>query len=104
MTLTNIAAIVAVIWHIEGGPRAVRPYGITSVPVRSVEHARRIATNTVRNNWTRWNDAGRPGCFYRFLARRYVGADHDPVGAENWERNMRRRIGHEKCNCHENKK
>lgn len=80
--------IVDAIYWAEGGPKAKAPYGILSIPVRDAAHARRICSNTVQNNWRRWQDAGRPGEFIKFLGLRYCPPSADPVGHENWVRNV----------------
>jgi hypothetical protein len=77
------------IYRIEGGARARVPYGILSVPVRDAAEARRVCKNTVRNQWARWQAAGRPGCYLDSLADRYCPPGHDPVGNRNWKRNIR---------------
>src|SRR5690606_17751985 len=63
--------IVDAIYVIEGGPRAKDTYGILSVKVKDEAEARRVCFNTVRNNWRRWEAAGRPGEYIDFLADRY---------------------------------
>lgn len=84
--------IVDAIYLAEGGPRARVPYGILSVKVRDASHARSICLRTVRNNWRRWEAAGRPGEYLDFLADRYCPRSVDPTGNRNWKRNVRRLI------------
>lgn len=83
--------IVDSIYLAEGGSKAKVPYGILSVKVSSKEEARRVCYNTVRNNWKRWEKAGRPGTYLEFLAKRYapIGAKNDPWGYnKNWLKNV----------------
>ena len=78
----------AIYWA-EGGPKTRWPYGITSVKVRDAAHARKVCLTTIRNNWSRWERAGRPGNFIDFLADRYCPPSADPAGNRNWKRNVR---------------
>lgn len=80
------------IWHAEGGNKAKVSHGVLSVPTRSPEHAQEVCLRTIRNNWTRWEAAGRPGDFLDFLGARYapLGAKNDLKGLNrNWIRNVR---------------
>ena len=77
------------IYHAEGGAKARVPYGILSVKVRDAAHARRVCLTTVRNNWLRWETAGKTGAFVDFLADRYCPPSADPAGNRNWKRNVR---------------
>ena len=85
-------AIVDRIYVIEGAERAKVPYGILSVKCSSREECRRVCMNTVRNNWRRWDKAGRPGEYLDFLADRYCPIKSDPIGNRNWKANMRRMV------------
>jgi hypothetical protein len=89
---TNILAIVAAIYIIEGGDNTRYPYGIKSVPVRDKAEARQVCENTVRNNLVCWERAGRPGEYLDFLADRYCPPSVDPVGNRNWKRNIRSQL------------
>lgn len=84
--------IVDAIWHIEGGHKALVPYGILGVPVCSQAEARRVCVNTVQNTWQRWQSDGSPGDFLDYLANRYVPQSVDPVGNQNWRKNIRARL------------
>lgn len=80
--------VVDAIYWVEGGDKARKPYGVLSVRVGSKEEARRVCLNTVRNNWRRWESAGRPGHYLNFLAARYCPPSADPKGHANWRRNI----------------
>lgn len=80
------------IFVVEGGAKAKVPYGILSVRVRDKAEARRVCLNTIRNNWRRWEEAGRKGEYLDFLARRYapVGSKNDPKCLNrHWLRNVK---------------
>lgn len=82
--------LVDAIFPSEGGEKTQHPYGIKSVKVSGKEEARRVALNTVRNNFKRWQDAGgkwkdgKPVTYFEFLARRFVPPEADPKGHTNW--------------------
>lgn len=76
------------IYQAEGGPKARKPYGILSVPVKDEQAARRVAINTARNNFKRWMDADKPGTYIEFLANRYTPPSADPKGNANWKANV----------------
>ena len=82
--------MVDAIWRVEGGAKTKHPYGIKSIDTRGdADAARRICTNTVRNNWRRWESAGKPGAFLDFLADRYCPPSVDAKGNFNWKRNIK---------------
>ena len=81
-------SVVDAIYLAEGGSCAKVPYGILSVKVSSKEEARRVCYNTVKNNWRRWEDAGKPGLYTDFLADRYCPKSADPQGNINWKKNI----------------
>jgi hypothetical protein len=85
--------ITDAIYRVEGGAKAKAPYGILSVRVSSLEHARQIAYTTVQNNHDRWIKAGRPGEYLDFLADRYCPKSADPRGNKNWRANIRHFLG-----------
>lgn len=92
----SVQKIVDAIYLAEGGEKAKKPYGILSVPCDSEASCRRIAENTVRNNFRRWLDSGAEGDYLEFLARRYapVGVKNDPKGLnQNWLSNVRYFLG-----------
>jgi len=76
-------------------------YGIKSVKFKDEAEARRIAINTARNNFKRWQDAGgkwdgrpsegkvgEPIPYYVYLARKYTPPSADPTGHKNWKVNV----------------
>lgn len=89
----EVDAIVEAIWVVEGGAGTRFPYGVKSVPVRDAAEAREVCARTVRRNYVRWGEAGRPGRFLDFLGDRYCPGAADPVGNVNWKRNMGRLVG-----------
>jgi hypothetical protein len=81
------------IWRAEGGAKARSPYGVLSVKVRDAADARRIVLVSIRNNWTRWEKAGKPGDFIDWMANRWCPVASDPVGNRNWKSNVRKIYG-----------
>lgn len=83
--------VVDAIYLAEGGAMAKKPYGVLSVPCSGHEECRKVAYNTVRNNYYRWIKAGRPGEYLDFLQARYaplkVANDPHDLNA-NWKRNV----------------
>lgn len=84
----NYEVMADAIYRAEGGAKARKPYGIVGVPVKDEAEARRVAINTARNNFQRWQKAGRPGTYIEFLANKYTPPSDDPVGNKNWKRNV----------------
>jgi hypothetical protein len=87
--------VVDAIYIAEGGAKAKKPFGILSVPCSDYEDCRKVAYNTVRNNYHRWIAGGRKGEYLAFLANRYcpVGADNDPGGLnKHWLGNVTRLV------------
>ena len=84
----NIPAMVDAIYRAEGSERAVKPFGILSVPCNSYAECRKICTNTVRNNIRRWKNAGSPGNYIDFLGNRYCPPSAHELN-RNWVRNVR---------------
>lgn len=63
---------VNAIYKAEGGLNAQYPYGIRSVRIKSIQNARRICFNTVRNNRKRWGKCQRPRmAFISYLGSKY---------------------------------
>ena len=90
LTEQHVDRIADGIYKIEGGDKAKAPYGILSVKVRDKRHARSICEQTIRNNWTRWIKAGKPGAFLDYLADKYCPKSADPRGNRNWKSNIRK--------------
>jgi hypothetical protein len=76
------------LYRAEGGPRARRPYGILTVRVRDAAHARSIAREVMREEWSDWECAGCPGTFPRWFARRWCPPSADARGHRNLVRNL----------------
>jgi len=76
------------LYRAEGGHRARRPYGVLTVPVRHAAHAREVAREIMREEWTDWECAGRPGTFPRWFARRWCPPAADARGHRNLVRNL----------------
>lgn len=79
--------VVRAIYQVEGGKAAAFPFGVVSVDCDGYAECRRIALNTIRNNWRRWENAGRPGNFIDYLAMRYC-----PVRWSWWSKAVRQRL------------
>ena len=84
----NVERMADAIYRAEGGDKARVPYGVLSVKVKDKADARRICINTIRNNITRWEKAGKPGEYIDFLANRYCPPSADPIGNRNWKKNV----------------
>lgn len=85
-------AVVEAIYKAEGGPKAVKPFGILSVPCDGYDSCRRICLNTVRNNRKRFAKQSLFTDYLEFLASRYapIGAENDPTNLnKNWLKNVR---------------
>lgn len=83
---------VDAIYKAEGGAKAQYLYGIRSIKYDTPEEARKICYNSVKNNYKRWEKAGREGDFVEFMSRRYcpIGAKNDPKGVnKNWVKNVK---------------
>lgn len=76
------------IFRQEGSNKTAYPYGVKSIKPKNKADARRIAINTARNTYQRWDAAGQPGDYIDFLASRYVPAKSDPQGNINWRMNV----------------
>lgn len=84
--------IVNSIYLAEGGSKTKYPFGIKSIQTNgNKEFARRICSNTVENNWIRWQKAGKTNDFIEFLGNRYcpVSDKNDTNGLnKNWKKNV----------------
>ena len=90
--------IADAIYQAEGGSRAVKPYGVLSVPCRTEADCRAICLNTIENTFTRWQANGSKGDFLEALAARYcpIGASNDPQGLNrHWLGNVRQLLAEE---------
>ena len=83
--------IVNAIYKAEGGSKATYAYGIRSVSYDSIEEARRICFNTVRNNRKRFAKQTKHTDYLTFLASRYcpVNCDNDTGTNKYWIKNVR---------------
>lgn len=86
------AKMADAIYKAEGGNKTKWPYGVKSVKIASVAEARRVTLISVRNNWGRWERAGKPESFVKFMARRWCPESADPVGHVNWIKNVGKTI------------
>lgn len=78
------------IYRIEGGDNTKYPYGIKSIDTKGdKDKARRICMNTIRNNYKRWEDKGKPGEYMDYLANVYCPPSADPKGNVRWKKNIR---------------
>jgi hypothetical protein len=77
-----------IIWKIEGGHAARKPFGVLSVKVLDAQHAREITIASIHANWRRWERAGRAGTFAQFMAHRWVPRSVDAAGHRRWVRNF----------------
>jgi 8-oxo-dGTP pyrophosphatase MutT (NUDIX family) len=85
-----IEKLADAIYRLEGGDKTKYPYGIKSIDTKGdVNRARRIAMNTIRNNYKRWITAGKPGKYLDFLADRFCPIQADKQGNINWKKNIR---------------
>lgn len=76
----------------EGNPRN---HGVLSVPTANEGQASKVLSNSVYNNFVRWNQAGRPGKFVDFMQQRWapVGVSNDPKNLnKNWAGNVRKAL------------
>ena len=83
--------IVNAIYYAEGGSKAVKPYGILSVPCETKEECRRICLNTIRNQRVRHAQHSCGLTYLECLAKRYapVGVTNDPTNLnKNWLKNV----------------
>lgn len=84
----DLQRIVRAIYLAEGGDKARVPYGILSVKVRSKDHAKQVCERTVINSHARWVQSGKRESFIKYLGSTYCPKSSDPVGHENWVRNV----------------
>lgn len=79
------------IFVIEGGAKTKYPFGIKSIDTHGdPKVARKICENTVKNNWKRWEAAGRKEKYFEFLAKRYAPIPGDKTGLnKHWLKNLK---------------
>jgi len=69
-----------------------RRFGVRSIKTNSPEEANKILDDSVRNNFLRWMEAGRPDKFVDFMRDRWapLDAENDPEKLNyNWAPNVR---------------
>jgi hypothetical protein len=93
MNSVMLENIVMAIYQAEGSERAIKPFGILSVPCESYSECKKICENTVRNNWKRYQEWGHKKypTYLAFLASRYapIGVSNDPTNLnKNWLKNV----------------
>lgn len=88
MAEPNYEILADAVYRQEGGDKTKHPYGVMSIKPKDKADARKIAINTARNNYKRWQQAGEPGAYLDFLASRYVPASADPEGNARWRTNV----------------
>lgn len=91
----QVSYLASVIYRVEGGDKTKWPYGVKSIKCKDKAEAKRITENSVRNNWKRWEAAGKPGHFIDFMADRWCPKAADPQGNINWKKNMKAIIAKE---------
>jgi hypothetical protein len=80
--------IVDAIYLVEGGEKAIKPFGILSIPCNDFYSCRKICYNTVVNNFDRWQLSGSEGDFLEFLGNRYAPPQLSRLN-KNWVPNLR---------------
>lgn len=80
--------IVNAIYHAEGGAKAQFAYGIRSIPYRTIQDARRICFNSVRNGRARWIKASRPYDLITYIGLRYCPPTVHRLNS-NWVSNVK---------------
>jgi len=93
MSPIMVKRIVSAIYRAEGADKALKPYGILSVPCTSRLECKKICENTVKNNWKRYQQWGHKKfpTYLAFLASRYapIGVSNDPTNLnQNWLNNV----------------
>lgn len=77
------------IYWAEGGPKAKVPYGVLSIKVHDEAHARQITLNSIRANWSRWQNTNKSDDFVTFMANHWVPESADYQGHKNWIKNVK---------------
>lgn len=92
----NFNTIVDAIYKVEGAEKAIKPFGILSVPCNGYVECRQICYNTVKNNYARWLKSDQSMTYLEFLAIRYapIGVSNDPKNLnQNWLKNIKYFLG-----------
>jgi hypothetical protein len=85
----KVNQISAAIYKIEGGNHTKYPFGIRSIDTSgNVDKAKIICQNTIRNNFVRWQKAGKQTDFLTYLGNVYCPQSADSVGNKNWQHNI----------------
>ena len=89
MDEADVDRIASAIYRIEGAERAIKPFGILSVPCDGYAECRRVCENTIRNNYKRYLNYGYKthDTFTEFLASKYAPVSAHPLNA-NWHKNL----------------
>jgi len=84
---TYFNKVADAIFVAEGGRHLTRfPYGVKSMP-EGISDPRRVCLNSIRNNYRRWEAAGKPGDFIEFMGRRYCPPNAHPLN-RHWVKNV----------------
>ena len=76
----------------EGNPEN---FGVLSVKTSGAGQANQVLNTSIKNNFTRWLQAGMPGTFVDFFQQRWapVGVSNDPNNLnKNWSGNVRKAL------------
>ena len=87
----NFEILARAVYHAEGGSKASRPYGVffDGCSWNAPEYCKKIAINTFRNNWRRYESSESNLSYLEFLRDRYAPlSDHDLN--KNWLNNVSR--------------
>ena len=92
LTKEQVDKITSAIYRAEGGSQTRYPYGIRSVRVRDSSEARMFCVRSIKNNYSRWESAGKPGCFIVFMGKRYCPPTKHALNS-NWVHNVKADLG-----------
>lgn len=88
ITTNDINVVVSAIYRTEGGERTKYPYGVKSIKTSSVNDARHVCYNTVRNFIRKHHIVKVDRYFITMLSNKYCPSSVDNVGNKNWRVNM----------------
>lgn len=80
----DMERLLDAVWKAEGGEKARVPYGITTVRVKSPNHARQIARRTLTRALSERPDLP----WIEATARVYCPQEADAVGHVRWKKNV----------------